>query len=292
MTLRADDVVVRAGAAELLHGATLELRAGEVLAVVGPNGAGKSTLLRTLAGDLMPVAGSVSMEGRSLTDWPLGERALRRAVMGHDEELAFPWHTREVVMLGRIPHHGGDPGVRDHAIVERLLDDVEAAALAERVHTTLSSGERQRVGLARALAQLWPDDLDPAVPWAAGPGLADTPPAGASGVDRPPAWLLMDEPTANLDLRHQALALELLRARARLGAGVLVVLHDLNLAAAHADRIAVVHNGRVVALGRPEEILRADLLESVFELPMLVVPHPRLPHPLVVPDPSRTAGAH
>jgi len=118
-------------------------------------------------------------------------------------------------------------------------------------------------------------------------GAIDRPSMRAADGDRRPAWLLLDEPTANLDLRHQALALELLRARAALGAGVLVVLHDLNLAAAHADRIAVVHHGRVVALGRPEEVLRADLLESVFELPMLVVPHPRLAHPLVVPDPSR-----
>ncbi len=278
MTLRAEGVVVRVGAAELLRGATLELSAGEVLAVVGPNGAGKSTLLRVLAGDRTPAAGTVTMEGRPLAAWSLGERALRRAVMGHEEEPAFPWLVREIVLLGRLPHHGGSPLARDHAIVARLLADVDGGALAERVHTTLSSGERQRIGLARALAQVWPDDLDPGVPETTGPA------SGASA--RAPAWLLLDEPTANLDLRHQALALGLLRARAAQGAGILVVLHDVNLAAAHAHRIAIVHQGQVVEAGRPSEVLRAELLERVFEVPMLVIPHPHLPHPLVIPDPS------
>lgn len=279
MTLVADGVVVRVGDAELLRGASLELHPSEVLAVVGPNGAGKSTLLRVLAGDRPFVAGDVRMDGRPIGAWSLAERALRRAVMGHDEELAFPWRASEIVMLGRLPSHGGDPGDRDHAIVARLLAAVDAADLAERVHTTLSSGERQRIGLARALAQVWPDDLDPTDPV----DLASS----AGGSHHVPAWLLLDEPTANLDLRHQSMALGLLRVRAAMGAGVLVVLHDLNLAAAHADRIAILHHGRVVETGVPEVVLRADLLESVFEVPMLVLPHPRSPHPLVVPDPSR-----
>jgi iron complex transport system ATP-binding protein len=282
MSLRAEGLVVRAGAAELVRGVDLELHAGEVLAIVGPNGAGKSTLLRALAGDRATAGGTVTMDGRPLGAWSLAERALRRAVIGADEELAFPWRVREVVMLGRIPQHGGDPGPRDHAIVERLLADVDAQELADRIHPTLSSGERQRVALARALAQLWPDDLPTDVAWTE-PGAQGGEPGAA---DRVPAWLLLDEPTANLDLRHQALALRLLRARAALGAGVLVVLHDLNLAAAHADRIAIVRGGRIVEVGRPEEVLRADLLAEVFELPMLVVPHPHLPHPLVVPDPT------
>lgn len=281
MSLRAEGVVVRAGAAELLRGVDLEIRAGEVLAIVGPNGAGKSTLLRVLAGDRPVAAGSVTMDGRPLSAWPLAERALRRAVIGTDEELAFPWRAAEVVMLGRIPQHGGDPGPLDHAIVARLLADVDALELADRVHPTLSSGERQRIALARALAQLWPDDLPPDAPW------TEAAPSGAGSLGGGvPAWFLLDEPTANLDLRHQALALRLLRARAALGAGVLVVLHDLNLAAAHADRIAILDRGRVVAAGAPTTVLRTDLLAEVFGLPMLVVPDPRLPHPLVVPDPA------
>jgi iron complex transport system ATP-binding protein len=287
MSLRAEGVVVRAGAAELLRGVDLEVAAGEVLAVVGPNGAGKSTLLRALAGDRSLGAGSVTMDGRPLAGWSLAERALRRAVIGADEELAFPWKAAEVVMLGRIPQHGGDPGPLDHAIVARLLADVDALQLADRTHPTLSSGERQRIALARALAQLWPDDLPPDAPWTEAARQGGGPGAGAAGrAERTPAWFLLDEPTANLDLRHQALALRLLRARAALGAGVVVILHDLNLAAAHADRVAILDQGRIVAIGTPAEVLQTELLERVFGLPMLVVPHPDLPHPLVVPDPT------
>jgi iron complex transport system ATP-binding protein len=289
MSLLADRVVVHIGSAQLLREASLELRAGELLAVVGPNGAGKSTLLRALAGDRPVDGGEVRLDGRPLAAWSLPARARRRAVMGHEEELAFPWRAREVVMLGRLPHHMGSPDDHDHAVVARLLADVDATDLAERTYPTLSGGERQRVQIARVLAQLWPDDLDPGTPWA-GP---ETARAGAGSghapIERAAAWLLLDEPTANLDLRHQALALRLLRRRAALGAGVLVVLHDLNLAAAHADRIAVVQGGRVVADGPPAEVLRPDLLASVFGLPMLVVPDARLPHPLVVPDPAGDA---
>jgi iron complex transport system ATP-binding protein len=287
MTLRADAVVVRAGAAELLRGVSLELRAGEVLAVVGPNGAGKSTLLRTMAGDLTPSAGEVQLDGRPLRSWSLRERALRRAVMIQDTTLAFPWRAAEVVMLGRIPHHGGNPGPEDHELVARLLAEVDASWLADRAYATLSGGERQRVQLARALAQLWSPVGDPGpqpTPTDTAAGLA-----GSLAGRSPARYLLLDEPTASLDLRHQHLALRLLRRTAADGVGILVVLHDLNLAAEHADRIALVRDGMVVEVGTPSEVLRTDLLEAVFAVPMLVVPHPRLAHPLVVPDPSRTS---
>ncbi|MFN8622759.1 MAG: heme ABC transporter ATP-binding protein [Chloroflexota bacterium] len=293
MSLVADRVVVRIGGAELLKGASMELHPGELLAVVGPNGAGKSTLLRALAGDRPVDGGEVRLDGRPLAAWSLPARARRRAVMGHEEELAFPWRAREVVMLGRTPHHSGSPSERDHAIVGRLLADVEATGFAERTYPTLSGGEKQRIQIARILAQLWPIDLDPQVPWATGGGAAapadragDPTHPGHAPIEREAAWLLLDEPTANLDLRHQSLALRLLRRRAALGAGILVVLHDLNLAAAHADRIVVVHAGQVVADGPPADVLRPELLAEVFGLPMLVVPDARLPHPLVVPDPT------
>ncbi len=277
MTLRACGVVVRAGGATLLEGVDITVEAGEVVAIVGPNGAGKSTLLRALAGDRPVDAGSVEMDGRPLRSWSLAERALRRAVVGADDEPVFSWRVAELVTLGRIPQHGGNPGPRDHAIVARLLADVDARHLADRVHATLSSGERQRVALARALAQVWPAALAPEVPW---PG------PGSRTVDPAPAWLLLDEPTSNLDLRHQAMTLRLLRARAAQGAGVLIVLHDLNLAAAHADRIVVLAAGRVAAVGAPDEILRPELLDRVFEVPMLLLRHPDLPHPLAVPAPE------
>jgi iron complex transport system ATP-binding protein len=268
MTLAAEELSVRVGGTELLHGVSLAVTRGEVLAVVGPNGAGKSTLLRSLAGDLGPSSGRVTMLRRPLKAWTLQERARCRAVLDQDTTLAFPYLVDEVVLMGRMPHHGGRESASDRAIVAEVLATVGCGQLADRTYSTLSGGERQRVQLARVLAQIWAP--------------------GADGGDAvAPRFLLLDEPTSNLDLAYQHAALATVRAVSRLGVGVLVVLHDLNLAAEYADRIALLKDGRVVGLGAPDEVLRPSLLEDVFDIPVLVVPHPSLPRPLVVPDPAR-----
>lgn len=264
-SLAAQGVSVRVGRSELLQNISLAVRPGEVLAMVGPNGAGKSTLLRVLAGELRPTAGSVTLLGRPMAAWSYQERATRRAVLQPDVTLAFPFLVDEVVLMGRAPHHGGRESAIDRAIAADALDAVGGAHLADRLFSTLSSGERQRIQLARVLAQIW---------------------APESVTDPRPRFLLLDEPTSNLDLAHQHAALSLIRSVSRRAVGALVVLHDLNLAAEYADRICLLRAGEMVTLGEPAEVLRADLLESAFDIPVMVVPHPRLAHPLVVPDPS------
>lgn len=266
MTYAASDIRVTVGAATLLDGVSVHVDAGEIVAVIGPNGAGKSTLVRALAGDTAPDAGSIELDGRPLSRWSPAELARRRAVMAGDRQIAFAFTVAEVALLGRTPHHGGRPTDVDMAIVDELLDAVDCARLGDRAYASLSTGERQRVQLARALGQVMPI---PAVEAA------------------PPAYLLLDEPTSSLDPAHQHRVMQLLRDRTQQGLGVLVVLHDLDLAAAYADRIVVMKDARVVDSGPPTDVIRADRLEAVFALPMLVVPHPRLGHPLVVPDIGR-----
>ncbi len=188
--------------------------------------------------------------------------------MGTDQAVAFAFSAREVAMMGRMPLHGGDPDDADRAVVDGLLDEVDCAHLSERVYATLSSGERQRVSLARAIAQV--TDAD---------GTAD---------DRA-RYVLLDEPTSSLDPAHQHTAMRLVRRVADEGRGVLAVLHDLNLAAAYADRVVLMADARVVEAGPPAQVLRADLLEAVFDIPMLVIPHPQLSHPIVIAEPERGA---
>jgi heme transport system ATP-binding protein len=265
MTYQAAEVTVVVGRERLLDDVSVELRPREIVALAGPNGAGKSTLVAVLAGDRRPSAGSVKLDGRALAAWPKAELARRRAVMGTEHEVAFAFSVPEVVMLGRMPLHGGDPDDADRAIVNGLLEAVDGADLADRAYGTLSTGERQRVSLARAVAQV-----------------ADPPGADA----RDERYLLLDEPTSSLDPAHQHTAMRLIRRMADAGRGVLVVVHDLNLAAAYADRVVLMHEARVVESGRPAEVLRADLLEAVFDIPMLVIPHPQLAHPLVVAEPG------
>jgi len=264
MSYQAAGISVRIGGATLLDAVSIEVRPGEVVAVAGPNGAGKSTLLGTLAGDRTPDAGSVTIDGRELAEWPKVELARRRAVMSTDRAVAFAFTAREVAMLGRMPLHGGDPDEKDQAVIDALLEAVDCADLADRVYATLSTGERQRISLARAVAQV----------------------TGATGAEDDGArYLLLDEPTSSLDPAHQHTAMRLIRQTADAGRGVLAVLHDLNLAAAYADRVVLMHEARVVESGTPAEVLRADLLETVFDIPMLVIPHPQLAHPLVVAEP-------
>ena len=157
MSFRVEGLTFRVGRATLLREVSLELGAGEIVAVVGPNGAGKTTLLRALAGDIQPSAGRVLFDGRAVADWPTAELALRRAVMRSDSTVAFGFTAREVALLGRLPAHGGHPRPTDVALVDDLLAAVDCAALTDRVFATLSNGERQRVQLARALAQVGDD---------------------------------------------------------------------------------------------------------------------------------------
>jgi iron complex transport system ATP-binding protein len=268
-----ESVSVRVGNAVLLADASLDLHPGEILAVAGPNGAGKTTLVRVLAGDVRPADGRVLLDDRPLETIPVGQRSARRAVMTGGSGVAFSFTAQEVALLGRLPIHGGRPREADRVLVDDLLAAVDGAAFAGRAYATLSTGERQRVQLARAVAQV---SLVP----------ADAPAGQGADADTS-RYLLLDEPTSSLDPAHQHLAMGLLRRQAEAGVGVLAVLHDLNLAAAWADRVAFMKGGRIVSVGTPAEVLQRGLLEDVYGTPMLVLRHPEVTHPIVV---SRAAS--
>jgi iron complex transport system ATP-binding protein len=267
MSYAAAGVTVRAGGVTILDEVSIEVRPGEVVAMAGPNGAGKSTLLAVLAGDRRADGGRVVLDGRTPVEIGGARLARRRAVMLTTGEVAFGYSAREVVTLGRLPIHGGAPADPDRAIVEELLSAVDGMALADRAFASLSTGERQRVRLAGALAQLArPDD--------------------GSGWEHTEArYLLLDEPTSSQDPAHQHIVMRLVRAAADDGLGVIVVLHDLNLAAAYADRVVLMRAGRAMNDGPPAQVLRPELLLTVFDMPMLVIPHPELEHPMIVADP-------
>lgn len=252
--LRVERLEVRRGSCVVLSGIDLQLRPGEVLGVLGPNGAGKSTLLAALTGELPASTGQVTLDQRALDDWSGPERARRLAVLPQSSSLNFAFRVEEVVAMGRLPHDSGR--VRDAQIVQEALHAADAAHLAGRSYLELSGGERQRVHLARVLAQLWP---------------------GGDG-----QILLLDEPTSMLDPLHQHTCLQAVRHLAESGAAVLVILHDLNLAARYCDRLLLLEQGRAHALGTPAEVLRAEPLQAVFGLEVLVQTHPERGHPLIV----------
>jgi len=254
------DVTVQIGEAVLLEDVTTSVRPGRVTVVVGPNGAGKTTLLRTVSGTQALSSGSVRMDDRALTAFTAHEQALRRAVLPQKVSLPFSFSVIDVVLMGRTPHvRGATESETDIEIAFAALDRVAMTDFADRDYATLSGGEQQRVHLARALAQVW-----------------DPP-------DNGHRYLLLDEPTASLDLAHQHGVLSIATALAVEGAGVLAVLHDLNLAAQYADHVVVLREGTIAAQGRPDDVLTPSLIRDVFDVSVLVQPHPCHDCPLVVP---------
>jgi iron complex transport system ATP-binding protein len=252
--LRANNLLVRRGSRTVLADIDIELRPGEVLGVLGPNGAGKSTLLAALCDELPANEGTVSLDERALADWPGQERARRLAVLPQSSSLNFAFSVNEGGGMGRLPHASGR--VRDAEIVAQALSAADALHLAGRSYLALSGGERQRVHLARVLAQLWP---------------------GAEG-----QILLLDEPTSMLDPLHQHTILQAVRDFAGRGAAVLVILHDLNLAARYCDQLLLLHEGRAHAYGPPDEVLNAEALQTVYGLQVLIQRHPERGHPLII----------
>lgn len=248
----ATGVDVRRGGRLVLTGADLAVRAGEVHGLVGPNGAGKSTLLAALAGDLVPDAGRVLVRDRPVASLSPTALARERAVLLQDVAVSFPFTVVDVVRMGRAPWRGTALEADDDAAVADALERTDTTHLAGRTFPTLSGGERGRVALARTLAQ-------------------------RTGT------VLLDEPTAALDLGHQETVLLTARELARAGHAVAVVLHDLALAAAHTDRVTVLDGGRVVACGAPADVLEAELLSDVYRYPVEVFEHPRTGAPVVLP---------
>ncbi len=252
--LRVEALQIRRGLKTVLTDVTLELLPGEVLGVLGPNGAGKSTLLGALCGELQPDRGKVWLDQQELKDWSASQRARRLAVLPQSSTLDFAFRVEEVVGMGRLPHQSGQ--VRDDEIVRAALQAADVAHLSGRNYLALSGGERQRVHLARVLAQLWPGE------------------AGQT--------LLLDEPTSMLDPLHQHTILQAIRRFADRGAAVLVILHDLNLAARYCDRILLLESGRPHALDTPLHVMRPEPLKAVFGLDVLVQLHPERGHPLII----------
>ncbi|MBS1101637.1 heme ABC transporter ATP-binding protein [Gluconobacter sp. Dm-62] len=239
MSLQMKDVSYGLGGCVLLNGISFSVNPGEVVTVIGPNGAGKSTLLRLAAGLLAPSAGQITLDDRDLSTFSGADLAKRRAMLAQDSQLRARFSVRELAVLGRL---GCSVTRLSEDRVTRALEDVGLAHLAERDILSLSGGERQRAHFARVLVQL-------------------------RSTHERSRLLLLDEPISAQDPARQKLILTLARAHAHeRGGSCLMVLHDLNWAAAVSDRIIVLHEGRIHAEGSPAEILTTDILTTTFRI--------------------------
>ena len=236
-----------------LRNVSFTVQRGEFLTLVGPNGSGKSTLLKLLDRIFLPAEGMILLEGKPLLSYARAELARRIAYVPQERETQFAFSVEEIVLMGRAPHAGGYlfENAHDREIARRMMDLTDISHLADHPITNLSGGERQRAFIARALAQQAP-------------------------------VILLDEPTAYLDIAHQVEIFRLLRSLSTdSGLTVISVSHDLNLAAMHSDRLAMLQAGTLAALGTPEDVLTADRIRHVFRADVLVDRHPKLDSPRV-----------
>ncbi|ELY53844.1 heme ABC transporter ATP-binding protein [Natronococcus jeotgali] len=264
--LEVEDVAVSLGEVDVLEDVSLTVEPGEFVGLVGPNGAGKTTLLRAVSGALEPTRGSVAVDGAALHDRPSKAASRLVAVVPQDTTLSFSFDVRTVVEMGRYPHRSrfSPPDEDDRAAVDRALERTRTTRFADRPIDEVSGGERQRVVLARAIAQ-------------------ETP------------VLLLDEPTASLDVNHQVETLELVRELVSEGRTVVAAIHDLDLAARYCDRLVALAGGRVLEAGPPEAVLNRDVLAAAFDVTAAVTENPVTGSPTVTalpdadgaPEPAR-----
>ncbi|SFT77554.1 heme ABC transporter ATP-binding protein [Mesorhizobium sp. YR577] len=258
--IEARDVSVSIGAKRIISNVDFDMRPGEVAAIVGPNGSGKTTFLRALTGEL-PYTGSIAVNDRDLTALKAWEAAAMRAVLPQATALSFPFTVREIVKLGLLGGRSGALPGEDDRLPERALSRVDLDGFAGRFYQELSGGEQQRVQLARVLCQVW-----------------------APVLDGKPRYLFLDEPVSSLDIKHQLIIMNIARDFARRGGGVVAILHDLNLTAMYADRIFVMHRGKLAAAGSPQDVLSDELISKVFECKLKVGALPSGNVPFVLPQ--------
>ena len=256
MAFLADNISLHMSGFNILRDVNVAINTGQITVIVGPNGAGKSSFIKVLSGDILPTQGQVILNDKALSDWSPDQRARMVSVLPQHSSLNFPFNASEVVALGRIPHQSGK--VRDTHIVKEALATVDANYLESRFFTQMSGGEKQRVQLARVLAQIW------------------------ESTTTGNQFLVLDEPKSALDLSHQVLTLKIVSELAERGVGVVMVVHDLNLAARCADNIIVFDKGTIVAQGSPDEVLNEQLISNVFGITPLILKHPVTGKPLVV----------
>lgn len=254
--ISAQNLVYSLQGRRLTDNVSLTFPGGEIVAILGPNGAGKSTLLRQLTGYLQPDSGECRLFNKPLNEWSITELAKHRAVMRQNSHMAFPFSVQEVIQMGRHPHRTGNQD-NETAQIMALCD---CQALANRDYRQLSGGEQQRVQLARLLVQLW----------------EPTP---------SPKWLFLDEPTSALDIHHQQHLFRLLRQLVHERQfNVCCVLHDLNLAARYADRVVLMQKGKVIANGKPQDVLTQQALTMLYGADITVLKDPANHSPLIVLD--------
>jgi iron complex transport system ATP-binding protein len=256
--LKTENISYSIGKKSILDGISAEFHPGEFNMILGPNGSGKSTFLKIFSGEIHAHEGNVFYAGKGIRRIKTDELAKYRAVMSQQPELSFPLTVDEVVMMGRYPHFNFNPNKKDESICGEVMQRMNLQTFSDRNYLTLSGGEKQRVQFARVLAQVWEQPHD---------GYR---------------YLFLDEPLASLDIKYQQEFLQIAREFAKTDTVLIAVLHDVNLAIQYADRLFMLKEGKLVAHGKPKDILSRELIKEVFDVDASIINNPESGTPLVI----------
>ena len=251
MSIKAKSIFWEVDNKRIIKDISLEISLGEVVSIIGPNGAGKSSFLNVLSGDIKPTSGSVSFDETNLKDISIQERSFMRSVMSQSQQIVYDFSVKEIIEMGWL-----DRGIASYSgnfkeAVMKVAGECSVHNLLEQKFNTLSGGEQRRVHFARTLIQLW-----------------------RPSNSHDPRYMFLDEPTANLDILHEQNLMKLVRSKAMEGIGILLILHDLNLAAKYSDKLVIFKNGSLIKSGSPEEVLQSKVLTEVYGLDMEVAKDP------------------
>ena len=251
MSIKAKSIFWEVDNKRIIKDISLEINLGEVVSIIGPNGAGKSSFLNVLSGDIKPTSGSVSFDEINLKDISIQERSFMRSVMSQSQQIVYDFSVKEIIEMGWL-----DRGIASYSgnfkeAVMKVASECSVHDLLEQKFNTLSGGEQRRVHFARTLIQLW-----------------------RPSNSHDPRYMFLDEPTANLDILHEQNLMKLVRSKAMEGIGILLILHDLNLAAKYSDKLVIFKNGSLIKSGSPEEVLQSKVLTEVYGLDMEVAKDP------------------
>ena len=249
MTIKLQSISYTVNNHKILENVSFNIRKGEVLSLIGPNGSGKSTLLNIATGDIKPNSGSVSYNNHAIEDLNIVERSFYRGVMSQSQQIVFDFSVQEIIEMGWIER--GLPNYSNHfdKAVKEISSLCDLESLLERKFNKLSGGEQRRVHFARTLLQLW-----------------------RPSNSKEPLFMLLDEPTANLDLYYEIKMMEIIKLKASEGIGIFLILHDLNLAAKYSDRIAIISQGALIKIDEPKKALDPILLKKIYNLDMVIDP--------------------
>ena len=241
---------------KLIDNISLEIDSGDMVSIVGPNGSGKTTMIRLISNEILPSKGDILFKDKNICDWEVSQLACYRSVLSQSNNLVFPFSVLDIVKMGRFPLKNKGNNQQEDDLCRRILDIFDLRDYIEQNYITLSGGEKQRVQLARALAQIWSDDYGDKL-------------------------LILDEPTSYLDIKHQYALFDFLKELNKKGLTIMMVLHDLNHAISNSNKIILLKNSKLISFGETSTIINNDLINKVFEIDLKLINYDGMDNPII-----------